>query len=253
MNIVVLALLLHAAQALPAPDTWQVEGATREAIVIAPTVSSPDGSPLVFVFHGHGGNIQNAARRMALHAHWPEAVVVYPQGLPTPGRYDPQGTRNGWQKTPGDQQDRDLKFFDVMLAGLKERFTLNDRRVYATGHSNGGGFTYLLWSQRPDVWAAMAPSAAGARNVRALRPLPAMHLAGQEDRLAPFENQQRTMAAVRTLNGCEAEGQPWAEHCLLYRSPQQTPFVSYVHPGGHEYPTSATPLVVKFFQEHTRR
>ena len=45
---------------------------------------------------------------------WPEAVVVYPQGLLTPGRLsDPQGKRAGWQKAIGAQDDRDLGLHDL--------------------------------------------------------------------------------------------------------------------------------------------
>ncbi|MFY8056754.1 MAG: hypothetical protein ACOVRM_03375, partial [Planctomycetaceae bacterium] len=59
----------------------------------------------------------------------------------------------GWQKSAGDQQDRDLKFFDVVLQSLRSEYRVDDRRIYATGHSNGGGFTYLLWSERSAVFA----------------------------------------------------------------------------------------------------
>ncbi len=55
------------------------------------------------------------------HKHWPEAIVVYMQGLNTPGALtDPDGKRPGWQKTFGDQGDRDLKFFDAVLATLRK-------------------------------------------------------------------------------------------------------------------------------------
>jgi polyhydroxybutyrate depolymerase len=68
-----------------------------------------------------------------------------------------------WQKTFGDQNDRDLKFFDAVLATLKKDCRIDEKRVYATGHSNGGAFTYLLWAARGDVFAAVAPCAAAAK------------------------------------------------------------------------------------------
>ena len=105
-----------------------------------------------------------AANKFAYHKHWPEAIVVYMQGLNTPGTLtDPQGKLPGWQKTFGDQGDRDLKFFDAVLATLKKDYKVDEKRIYATGHSNGGGFTYLLWAARGDVFAAVAPCAAAAR------------------------------------------------------------------------------------------
>ena len=102
----------------------------------------------------------DAARSFGYHTLWPEAIVVYMQGLPTPGKTDPDGKQPGWQRLAGDQQDRDFKFFDAVLADLKKDYKVDAKRVYATGHSNGGGFTYLLWSTRGDIFAAMGPSAA---------------------------------------------------------------------------------------------
>src|SRR4051794_8884335 len=116
----------------PKSRTWDVDGVKREALVVAPAKAGKS-PPLMFVFHGHGGTAKNAATRMAFHKHWPEAVTVYPQGLPTPGKLtDPEGKKNGWQHGPGDQKDRDLKFFDTMLASMKKDHAIDEKRVYAT-------------------------------------------------------------------------------------------------------------------------
>jgi polyhydroxybutyrate depolymerase len=146
MHTLLLTLLLTASE--PVPRHWDVDGVRREALVVTPA-DGEDLAPVVFVFHGHGGTARQAARSFDLHTHWPEAIVVYPQGLPTPGRLtDPEGKRNGWQHAAGEQEDRDLKFFDAMLASLKSEHNIDESRIYCTGHSNGGGFTYLLWAAR---------------------------------------------------------------------------------------------------------
>ena len=44
-----------------------------------------------------------------------------------------------------------------MLDQVKERFSINDDRVYLTGLSMGGGGTLWLGLTRPDTWAAIAP------------------------------------------------------------------------------------------------
>jgi polyhydroxybutyrate depolymerase len=252
MSVLLLSLLL-AADVEPITQTWTVDGRERQALIYRPQKESPEGAPVVFGFHGHGGNARNAARTFALHTHWPEALVVYMQGVPTPGRLtDPEGRRNGWQHGAGDQGDRDLRFFDAVLATLKEKSRIDEDRVYATGHSNGGGFTYLLWSQRPDVFAAMAPSASAARFITTLKPKPAMHIAGENDPLVKYAWQTVAMQTIRGINGCAAEGEPWAKHCTLYPSPTGKPFVAYIHPGDHKYPAEAPPLIVKFFKEHAR-
>src|SRR6478672_9728200 len=69
----------------PTTTKWTVDGVEREALVFLPSVSSKSKPPVIFAFHGHGGNMHFAARGMAFQNFWPEAIVVYPQGLPTPG------------------------------------------------------------------------------------------------------------------------------------------------------------------------
>jgi polyhydroxybutyrate depolymerase len=206
---------------------------------------------VVFVFHGHGGNMRQAARSFALDREWPGAISVYMQGLPTPGGLtDPDGRLPGWQGLKGSQGDRDLKFFDAVLARLKKEFKVDERRIYATGHSNGGAFTYLLWAERGEVFAAVAPSAAALAVVRKLKPKPAMLLAGENDRLVKFQWQRTMMNAVRRVNGCAPEGKPWDVHCTLYPSASGTPVVTFIHGGGHEFNRAAPRLIAKFFQEN---
>src|SRR5687767_7093788 len=68
----------------------KVDGVLREALVFAPAEAKP--APVVFAFHGHGGTAGHASRTMAFQKLWPEAIIVYPQGLKTPGVItDPAG------------------------------------------------------------------------------------------------------------------------------------------------------------------
>jgi polyhydroxybutyrate depolymerase len=231
---------------------FKVEGTARETLVYAPAAAKTTTTPLVFVFHGHGGNSRQVSRSFGIHRLWPEALVVYPQGLNTPGRLtDPEGKRPGWQHSVGAQDNRDLKFFDAMLARLKQDYKVDEKRIYCTGHSNGGAFTYLLWAERGNIFAAVAPSgSAAAQSLPKLKAKPCLHVAGEKDPLVKFVWQQATMNAVRKLNGCEADGKDWAKNCTSYPSKTGTPFVAFIHPGGHGFPAEAPLLMVKFFKEH---
>jgi polyhydroxybutyrate depolymerase len=246
----------NAAGLAPGFVRWelQVDGDKREALVYVPQAAKEKPAPVVFVFHGHGGRAQNVVKSFAMNRHWPEAISVYMQGLNTPGRLtDPEGKVPGWQKYVGDQHDRDLKFFDAVWARLQQDYKVDKKRVFSTGHSNGGAFTYLLWAERGQVFAAMAPSAGmAAESLPKLKPKPVMHIAGEKDTLVKFEWQQKIIEAVRRLNGCEAMGKPWDKYCTLYPSKSATPVVAFIHPGGHQVPLGGPALIVKFFQEVTR-
>ena len=237
--------------------TWTIDGVEREAIVHLPaksTADSPIKSPLILAFHGHGGRAANVQRSMHFQDEWPEAIVVYPQGLATKSQRDPEGTKAGWQNRVGEFGDRDIKFVDAIAESLRNEGWVDDARVFATGHSNGGGFTYALWNARPGMLTAVAPVAAGSFDVLKLTPLACMHVAARADKIVLFARQERTMAAVRRINGCpDDEGKPWAKDCMRWDSSKRAPFVAMIVDGGHEYPREAPPLIVRFFKEQSLR
>jgi polyhydroxybutyrate depolymerase len=212
---------------------WNIDGTTRRALVHLP--ASAEGAPIIFAFHGHGGTMNFAARRFRLHEFWPEAVVVYPQGLPTVTPRDPAGKQAGWLLLPGEN-NKDLKLFDAILETARHEWHINTNRVYVTGHSNGGGFTYLLWGARGDLLAGVAPVAAGgALFLRQAKPCPVLHIAGKNDQIVDFQNQERAVEAARKVNGTNA------------------PVEFVVHNGGHAYPNEAPDKIVTFFKQQARK
>ncbi len=228
--------------------SWIVDGVERHALVHIPSGLPAGPCPVIFDFHGHGGTSRSAARSN-FHGLWPEAVVLYPQGLPTAGMTDPLGLRSGWQQQAGDNRDRDLRFFDTMLASLREEGLVDESRIFCTGHSNGGRMTYLLWETRPAVFAAYAPSASPAtKGVSAYRPRPAFVVGSPEDRTVPFAWQKASIDALLKVNGCEPAPEPWVEGCVLYASRNGNPLVTYIHHGGHAFPSDAPALIVRFFK-----
>lgn len=249
----VLGSVVHAEDGLVRRE-WTVDGVKREALLYVPTSAKSKAAPVIFGFHGHGGNMNNAARQYHFQALWPEAMVIYPQGLNTVGKLtDPEGKKPGWQSTPGDQNDRDLRFFDAMLASLKQDYKVDEKHLFSSGHSNGGGFTYLLWATRGDKFAAMAPSAAVGTYFDLLKPKPVLHIAGENDPLVKFAWQKLMMDKVREINQC-TEGKPWEldKNCTFYPSKAGTPVITAIHPGTHNYPKEAPEVIVKFFKSQMK-
>jgi polyhydroxybutyrate depolymerase len=198
--------------------------------------------------------MRNAARQFHLHTEWPEAICVYMQGLNTPGQLtDPEGKRPGWQKSAGDQKDRDLKFFDAVLASLKAEYKVDAQRIHSTGHSNGGGFTYLLWEHRSDVFASMAPSGSAAIKSRNnLPPKPVFHIAGTNDPLVKFAWQKITIEALKSRHQCGPE-QPWKDTAKICPSPIHAPVITLLTDKGHRFPPEAPALIARFFREYPKR
>lgn len=228
----------------------KVDGVERQALVFPPSNPTGNKVPLVFAFHGHGGNMNGFSQHAALQNAWPEALVVYPQGLPIPTTVDPEGLKPGWQWEPGEVGNRDLKFVDAMLKTFRQKYPVDDRHVFAVGFSNGAFFTYLLWAERPQIFAAFA-LVAGRSNLagRLTMPKPAVQIGGERDQLIRLNNLKTAMLAVRRLNGCSEQGEPCGPGCIRYPSSKNAPVINWIHPGPHIYPPNATSLIINFFKE----
>lgn len=158
-------------QTLTAPD-----GNEREYIVYVPqSAAGTRKVPVLFMVHGTNQSGQVFYNNAAL---WnPKAdqegfIVVYPTGL-VYCHYD-----NGVERTttkwaagnlgetdvnrgalplcPGEVLADDLGFFDSMVETIKEDFVVDEKRIYASGFSNGAQMTARLAAQRSEVFAAVA-------------------------------------------------------------------------------------------------
>jgi polyhydroxybutyrate depolymerase len=211
--------------------------------------------PLVFAFHGHGGNMQGAAQSMHFQDLWPEAIIVYPQGVTNrPGPIDPQGTKTGWQVEANQSNgvgNADLDFFDAMVATMRQKFSVNDARIYTTGFSSGGLFSYLLWAERGKTIAAIGEVAGRLWDSEHLtEPRALLAIGGQADHTDPFPLQEQTVATAKQVDNATGASQPCGQNCTLYASTSNTPVKTIFHPGAHVYPPWAPAEIVTFFKNH---
>ncbi|HEX3235658.1 MAG TPA: PHB depolymerase family esterase [Gemmatimonadales bacterium] len=132
--------------------TLRVNGQERSYLLYVPSGHRSDQpAPLVLVFHGGGGR----GRGMATHTGFSRLaeregfVAVYPDGL---------GRR--WNDGRGFAASHDdVGFVRALLDTLQRGLSLDPRRIYATGISNGAMFSYRLACDLPGVLAAVAPVA----------------------------------------------------------------------------------------------
>jgi polyhydroxybutyrate depolymerase len=174
-NLIVCALL-----ALAAPDvlsqadelTLTAGGLTRSYRIHFPNGRVPaQPAPLVVVFHGGGGNAANAARMSAMDAKADREgfIAVYPNG--TGPRAGILLTWNAWRccGTALDNRVDDVGFVRALVDKVRREYSVDAKRIYATGLSNGGMMTYRVGCELSEVFAAIAP-VAGALDTDDCRP-----------------------------------------------------------------------------------
>ena len=136
--------------------------------------------PLVFAFHGLSGNYTHFSEGLfgydLQEVVGDEAILVYPNALPG---------KNG---LPQWNSERDLIFFDDLYSELESNLCFDVRKVFATGHSNGGAFTHTLGCQRGNVLRAIAPVAGNFYEYRnCTGQVAVMQIHGSNDEIIPVE------------------------------------------------------------------
>jgi polyhydroxybutyrate depolymerase len=130
------------------------DGLDREYHIYIPV--SYDGAtsvPLLFVFHGYGGNARDLMRwgDMRSVADTAGFILIVPQGYKD-HRGSPHWNVGSW--TIGSTVD-DIGFIEKIINRTSDEFNLDLKRVYSYGHSNGGYFSFELACQLGNKIAAI--------------------------------------------------------------------------------------------------
>lgn len=153
--------------------------------------------PLIVVYHGRGNT--GAGTETFSNLSTLPAVVAYPNGVIGLG----DGDRQAWQGAPYSAPGvDDVAFTKDLLDELTHTLCVDERRVYATGKSNGAGFTGILGCVLADRIAAIAPVAGAfypnGIDCRPSRPLPVIEFHGTADATIPYTgNAGRGLPAIR--------------------------------------------------------
>lgn len=161
--------------------------------------------PVVIVFHGAGGS----GRHILHYAGWDKKadasgfLVVAPDAVLLNASIPESDTNpTVWQETPEDtgtvvslNRDatgrdtvNDIGFVEALLDDLPHRYSVDTKRIYATGFSNGAGFTWRLASLLSTRFAACAPVSGlfGGMPARPQRLMPVLFVIGLDDEVFPF-------------------------------------------------------------------
>ncbi|MBI2331319.1 MAG: dienelactone hydrolase family protein [Chloroflexi bacterium] len=247
--------------------------------------------PVVFVFHGGGGNAENAMRMSGMNeiADQQGFLVVYPNG--TSRFEDKLFTWNGGDCCGFAQENQmdDVGFVRAIIGDLQTVTNIDPKRVYASGMSNGGIMSYRLACEAADIFAAIT-SVSGTLNVSPCNPtenISVMHFHGTDDQHIPynggvgseslvdinFVSVQSTVDFWAAFNGCNSQPQTnsfedvqhqvW-DRCAGSSSVELYTIIGGKHawPGsegsgwaGGDEPTqsiSASQLIWEFFEAHPK-
>ncbi|OWU65434.1 MAG: hypothetical protein CBB60_004705 [Armatimonadetes bacterium Cent15-Ar3] len=231
--------------------TLTVDGVERQFIAYAPLTKDARPRPLVFAFHGHGGNMRYSLNRFKFNKTWPEAVSLYPQGLPTKGMTDPDGKKNGWQQRVNTEGNRDEKFLDAMLEWAKKNNRIDEKNVFSMGHSNGGAMTMVAWNSHPNLFKGLGVCCGGGRTLPENKPTALFSVSGRNDPIVKFAGQQLSFNSAKRVNGATGEGKPYGNNSTIWEG--KAPSVWYVSDGGHELPEEALEQLTKFFKDLSKK
>ena len=176
-------------------DYKKEQVAGRDIHVYAPSNLAPN-SPLLLSLHGmdQDPNYQQSNTHWETLADKEGFVVVYPRGGTGMSTWDIQG-------------DKDTKWVVQIIDQMAKEYNIDTKRVYLSGFSMGGMFTYHAMSKIADKIAAFAPQSGpnvyGAS--KAQRPVPIFHVHGTNDNVLNYQQVEGFLKNYRDQFKCPAQ------------------------------------------------
>lgn len=160
----------------------QVKGVKRDYIVYIPqSYSGEEAVPLLFAFHGFGGNMEASYNNSKFYeiAEKENVIVVHPNGI-----------SSQWNAVSASN-NADITFVEELIIELQNKYNIDKNRIYSCGMSNGGYFSFLLACELSDKIAGIA-SVTGLMfenvltNCTPTRPIPILQIHGTEDNVVDY-------------------------------------------------------------------
>jgi polyhydroxybutyrate depolymerase len=229
----------------------RVASRTRRVVVEVGSQAGRNGpAPIVFFWHGWGGDARGQLDWVGAAKAWPEAVFVAPEGLPR--RFPGAGARSlpGWQIASGELDDRDLQLFDALVTALSKLECVDTSRFVSSGFSNGGYFSNLLGCRRSAVLAAIAPVGGGGPYEACESPVAAWIAHGSRDRVVAFREGRSSFASWQKRNACEGEAASLDGCSVAKNCSREVVLCSFE--GGHTWPGQLTAGWRRFLEQQRR-
>lgn len=217
MTTILLLLTALAADPLGPGDHTRkltVDGRERSYLVHIPkTYDSKKPTPVILTLHGLAMDGSMMVWFSGLNKKSEDSgfIVVYPSGTGL-GPFCSWNS-GGFTGKMAEGKADDVAFIGRLLDDLTTVVTVDEKRVYACGMSNGGMMCYRLAAELSDRIAAIAPVAGtvAIEESKPKRPVSVMHFHGAKDNIVPFEIKKGKSPSFIKLKGVEESIQTWVK------------------------------------------
>lgn len=191
ITICMVGLSLATATAATTWEKIKVNGTTRDMKVHVPE-DTPSGAALVIACHGMNQSAEwhDSNSKWTAVSDTAKFVLVFPEGID-----------KGWDISG----NRDVDFVSAIIDKMEQEHNINTGRVYLTGFSMGGMFTYHCANRIPEKIAAFVPVSGYPmwdKSAYSSRPVPIMHVHGTGDDVCVFSGVQPTLDNWIKRNEC---------------------------------------------------
>lgn len=158
-------------------------------------LENAENLPVVLVFHGGGGSAEGMADMVEMHKTGEKHgfITVYPEGIGSRiGNFHTWNSGKCCGKAFEENTD-DVGFVSRIIDQLVTDYNADPKRIYATGHSNGGMMSYRLACELSEKIAAVAPNGGQDQKRESCplkRPVPVLHIHGKADKCARYEGSE---------------------------------------------------------------
>lgn len=177
-------------QAQGAPSQLII-GGMRPAIAYLPAINKPR-APVLISLHGYGstGAKQESYLKLADEAN--KRGVVY---LVADGSKDSNGNQF-WNATPAccdfeKTKVNDVSYLTSLIGEISKKYSVDNKRIYLLGHSNGGFMSYRMACDESNVIAAVVVIAGAmdfdGQGCKPKQPVSILHIHGSADAIISID------------------------------------------------------------------
>jgi polyhydroxybutyrate depolymerase len=183
-------------------QSFNHNGVDREYFAFIPSnYNSASAVPLVLNFHGFGGNSSGYSTYASMEAlaEKENFILIYPDGteMDSYSHWNPS-----LPSSSNKSSANDLGFIDMLIQQLSKDYSIDPKRVYACGFSNGGMMSFGLAHHKSNLIAAVA-SVSGTMldaEVSPTHPMPVLIIHGTNDYIISYNGNNEYNSVESTLN-----------------------------------------------------